>query len=102
MDVFAVGVMLYELLAGRRPYSGSHHDIVLAAMQSQRTPIRVLRPELSEAMAAVVDRLLEPDPDRRFLNASDALDAIATLGIASGQRALAALMGELYPNQWFG
>jgi serine/threonine protein kinase len=99
VDVFAVGVMLYELLAGRRPYSGSHHDIVLAAMQSQRTPIRVLRAELSEAMAAVVDRLLEPDPDRRFLNASDALDAIAALGIASGQRALAALMGELYPNQ---
>ncbi len=99
VDVFAVGVMLYELLAGRRPYSGSHHDIVLAAMQSQRTPIRVLRPELSEAMAAVVDRLLEPDPDRRFLNASDALDAIASLNVGSGQRALAALMGELYPNQ---
>jgi hypothetical protein len=59
----------------------------------------VLRPELSEAMAAVVDRLLEPDPDRRFLNASDALDAIAALGVASGQRSLAALMGELYPNQ---
>jgi serine/threonine protein kinase len=99
VDVFAVGVMLYELLAGRRPYSGSHHDIVLAAMQSQRTPIRVLRPELSEAMAAVVDRLLEPDPDRRFLSASDALDAIAALSVASGQRSLAALMGELYPNQ---
>lgn len=99
VDVFAVGVMLYELLAGRRPYSGSHHDIVLAAMQSQRTPIRVLRPEISEAMAAVVDRLLEPDPDRRFLNASDALDAIAALGVAAGQRSLAGLMGELYPNQ---
>ena len=99
VDLFAVGVMLYELLAGRRPYAGPHHDIVLAAIQGQRTPLRVLRPELSDEMVAVVDRLLEPDADRRFLNASDALDAIAALPLGTGARTLAALMSELYPNQ---
>lgn len=99
VDLFAVGVMLYELLAGRRPYAGAHHDIVLAAIQGQRTAIRALRPEMTEAQAAVLDRLLEADVDRRWPNASEAIDAIAALSLSTGERTLSALMGELYPNQ---
>ncbi|MEZ4391051.1 MAG: serine/threonine-protein kinase [Polyangiales bacterium] len=99
VDLFAVGVMLYELLAGRRPYGGAHHDIVLAAIQGQRTPIRALRPEMTEAQAAVLDRLLEADVERRWPNASEAIDAIAALSLSTGERTLSALMAELYPNQ---
>jgi serine/threonine protein kinase len=65
-DVYAVGAILYEALAGRAPE---------AQLPSRRRasiqPLRKLRPDLSRSLEHVVTRALEPDPARRYRDMTD-------------------------------
>jgi serine/threonine-protein kinase len=66
-DLYAIGIMLYELLAGQPPFTG---DTPLAVMaQHTRAPIPRLdrqRPEISPQLAAIVARCLQRNPDDRY------------------------------------
>ena len=66
-DIFAVGVLLYELLANRRPFPGDFHA-TLAARVHHRDPIPLsdVYPEIDAATAAIVAMALEHDPARRY------------------------------------
>lgn len=77
-DVWAVGVMLYELLLGRRPYEADGHRALLAAL-AHAEPIRLSRsaPDASAALCAVVERALAPAPDDRFPDLLTFRDALA-------------------------
>ncbi len=76
-DLFALGVMLYELLAGRRPYEGRTDLETLTLIQAgKRTPLAELCPSTVPAFVAIVERLIDPSPDLRFQSASELLDAI--------------------------
>src|SRR5262245_9490959 len=83
-DIFSLGVMLYEMLAGRRPYAGATPGETIAAV------LRDEPPELSETNAKVgshlekiVRRCLEKKPERRFQSARDLAFALETLSGAS-------------------
>ena len=66
-DVFACGVLMYELLTGQRPFQGEGPGGVLAALLAgERVPLADLRGDLPDALVAVVERCLEPDPELRF------------------------------------
>ena len=78
-DVYALGVILYECLTGRRPYVG---DTVLELAKWIRkgdaAPVRVLNPDVPRRLEAVCMRAMARDPDARYLNAGAlqaALDA---------------------------
>jgi predicted Ser/Thr protein kinase len=73
-DVYALGVVLYELLAGEVPFPGE--TFVAVAMKHVHEPppnLLELRADIPLRVAAVVDRALEKDPDQRF----SSMDAFA-------------------------
>ena len=79
-DVFSLGAVLYEMLAGVPAFDGATTAEVLTAT-SERDPPEV-DPPLSPALSRVVHRALEKDPAQRFQSASDlafALEALATV-----------------------
>ncbi len=78
VDVWAVGVMLYELLLGRRPYDADGARALLAAL-AHAEPVRFARhaPEASAALCAVVERALAPSPDARFATVDALREALA-------------------------
>jgi serine/threonine protein kinase len=70
-DLYAVGVILYEMLAGEPPFTGPSATAVALAHQRERVPpLSKRRPDLSPALIAVVDRALAKDPSRRFASAA--------------------------------
>jgi serine/threonine-protein kinase len=86
-DVYSMGIMLYELVAGRRPFESSSLTGVLTAhiTEKPRPPIE-LRPETGREINAIVLRCLEKDPKMRYANAGELLhdlDAVSLQQVAA-------------------
>jgi ABC-type phosphate transport system substrate-binding protein len=76
-DIYAVGVLLYRLLAGQLPYDGeSAGEIALKHANEAIPSLRVLRPELPEAVELVVRVALAKSPEARFPNANALAEAL--------------------------
>jgi hypothetical protein len=66
-DVYSLGCTLYALLTGRPPFvEDTVVKLVVAHLEKEPPPLRSLRPEVSEGLAAVVARMLSKNPARRF------------------------------------
>jgi tRNA A-37 threonylcarbamoyl transferase component Bud32 len=72
VDIFAAGAILYEMVVGRRALDAENINLMLirAACESPDPP-RKVRPELPEAVEAVILRAMERDRTRRFQSADD-------------------------------
>lgn len=71
-DIYASGVVLYEMATGRRPFAGARGSELLAAILRTvpRPPSEVKR-QLDPAMEAVILKALEKDPSRRYQSARE-------------------------------
>jgi serine/threonine protein kinase len=77
-DLFSLGVLCYELLAGKRPFDGpTDAETLLRITAGQYRPLTELAPEVPLGLSAVVERLLARDRDQRFLSADACIDALA-------------------------
>ncbi|HZM96308.1 MAG TPA: protein kinase [Vicinamibacterales bacterium] len=76
-DVWAVGVILYEMLTGHVPFQGSHAEAIAYAVRNETAaPIRATRPEVGEDAEQLVFRAMHKDPSIRFANGRDLARAL--------------------------
>ncbi len=92
-DVFALGILLYELVTGSRLYQGTSDFAILEQVVNQDTPsVLTLRPDLPPKLAHIIDRALRRVPDERPATARKLADDLedfareARLKISAGAR----------------
>lgn len=75
-DTYALGIILFEMLTGRLPYQGKTPYKILSAHVNQPIPkLREFRPDLPEAMQAVLDKAIAKEPEDRFASATEMAEA---------------------------
>ena len=88
-DLYSLGLVLYECLAGKVPFVGKNDtETALARLQRDPTALETLRPDVSPQLAAVVHRMIERSPSRRYSSGAEARAALraAQAGDDSGDR----------------
>jgi serine/threonine-protein kinase len=84
-DIFALGLILYEMLSGRRPFHGaSVADLMANILHGTPQALEELRPGIDAQLARLVNRCLDKDPEERWQNARDIARELQWLGIKSG------------------
>jgi serine/threonine-protein kinase len=96
VDIYAFGATAYETLAGKGPFHGRPPHALLAAHLSEAPPpLATLRPDVPAALAALVMRCLEKDPDRRPQNAQQILIALEDPAVLSGELTPTTITGAI-------
>jgi serine/threonine-protein kinase len=87
-DLFSLGVILYELATGRRPFRGETSVSIISSIVKDTPPsITTLNPSLPRELARIVRRALAKDPEDRYQSAKDLRNDLRELqsSIASGE-----------------
>src|SRR4249920_1137891 len=96
-DLFALGILLYELATGRRPFRGSTAaEVTSSILRDVPPPLHVVRQDLPSDLGRIIARCLEKDPDRRMQTAKDVRNELELVRRAAETGPLAALgVGEV-------
>jgi serine/threonine protein kinase len=77
-DVYALGATIYFLLAGHPPFpTGTVSQKLLWHRTKEPTPIRQIRPEVSEELAGIVAKMMSKDPGMRYQTPAEVVTALA-------------------------
>jgi serine/threonine-protein kinase len=88
VDLYAAGLLAYELLVGESPFRADSPQATLAAQLTRMpTPLHLVRPDVPTALSQVIERCLAKDPDSRYQTADALLvdlEAVSPLVAAGG------------------
>ena len=80
-DIWALGIILFELLTGVPPFQGNTiTEVVVLVTQGNVPPIRELRPDVPAALADVIARCLRRDPGQRYADIVELAKALVPFG----------------------
>src|SRR5262245_50660426 len=83
-DIFSLGVMIFEMLAGRRPVGGDEpHQIATAYLTRNIANLKELAPHVPAELATAIHRAMGPKPDDRFGSVADLRAAIEPFWMAT-------------------
>ncbi len=84
-DIFGFGTILYEMISGKRPFSGeSQIEIMHSILKTEPPPLSESNKSIPPALEKTIQRCLEKDPDHRFQSTSDLAFALEALSSSSG------------------
>lgn len=102
-DVYALGVVLYESVVGKRPYvltAPGEFATMMAIARGDIAPPSTINPQISRALEAIIMRALSHNPKDRYATARELADALETFAkresIDTSSQALSAFIRELF------
>ena len=108
-DLYAVGVLGYEMLSGKPPFTGLTPQAILASQVTQApASLGQVRPELPPELTGIIMRSLEKNPEQRWSSAEEMLSRLEQLSVIRGGRlrkpvlAGAVMLPLLIAAGWFG
>jgi TolB-like protein/Flp pilus assembly protein TadD len=94
-DIFSLGVVLYEMASGRRPFAGaSMAELGSAILRDAPPALSTVRGELPEGAVALVGRCLEKEPARRFQSLREVQGALRALAVSHESATTAPAVAE--------
>jgi len=85
-DLFSVGIILYEMLAHKAPFSGTDTEVRNQILTTTPPPLSTLDASVPAELDAILERALEKDPTNRFFDAGEFAFAIEGFAASSGLR----------------
>lgn len=92
VDVYAIGVVLFEAIAGRRPFQGEDAGIIQEVMLKDAPALLDVAPWVDERLSLVIGRALARAPEDRYPTAGHLADDLEALGVAEESATLARLV----------
>jgi eukaryotic-like serine/threonine-protein kinase len=97
-DIFSLGVVLYELVTGRRPYEGDNAQAVMYKITfTSPEPPRTYNPALPPAVEAIIVKCLERDPLARYQSAAELAEALRAAGAALDSQVARSMVIQVPP-----
>jgi eukaryotic-like serine/threonine-protein kinase len=91
VDIYAIGIVLYEMIAGRRPFMGEEAQVIQEVMTKHAPPLTTFVPGIDRRLSEVIERAVARSPEERWPTADAFASALERLGIDDDQEALAGL-----------